>query len=417
MLYCCLVLLCGYITLKPKQLSDLDEKDRMIINILSIVILVFTCYFSYTKIKIFLFNYKKSRFTAFALLFTLYDLVILNGAFFMVSVVLLGIEIQEISRLIALVTAVCFAVRFQQWMQLIEYLGFWVLLFYQCVVDGLGIIILWVQSMTIFGIPAAFANMTRNDEFDSQANLEEFVDSLAEGRFPEMKPYSDEIKAVLEGITPKMHLVEEDFGFTWITNILYTSILTGFGEFVTLDNMSVNRSFTSLLAFWLWLAGVFLIQIVIMNLIVSVFGETFENYLNKKNVIVKTAKYRVLGDHAIALNRKSPFEEETFCMLVIRPVEDEVNNEEEEIAGKIEKITQATKEQINVLEKRLFQRQVKFKADIKDGLKVMQQNVTRRIDSTDETLAEMKEDTKVTLAEMKANMKVILEAVSCKNNT
>ena len=113
--------------------------------------------------------------------------------------------------------------------------------------------------MTIFGVPAAFANMNRNDEFYSQANLEDFVDSLAEGRFPEMKPYSDEIKAVIDGITPKMHLVEEDFGFTWLTNILYSSILTGFGEFVTLDNMSVNRSFTSLLAFWLWLAGVFLI--------------------------------------------------------------------------------------------------------------------------------------------------------------
>ena len=77
----------AYITLKPKYLSDLDTADRVIINFLSIAVMVFTSYFSYTKIQIFVDNYKKSQFTAFALLFTLYDLVLLIGTFFIVSVV------------------------------------------------------------------------------------------------------------------------------------------------------------------------------------------------------------------------------------------------------------------------------------------------------------------------------------------
>ena len=101
--------------LTPKLIVEVEDDDRMITNILGISILVLESYLVWTKIRIFWFNYQKSRFTLFSILFTLYDIVLLSGMIFIIVVTTLEIELQEYLRIAALCTMMPMFVRMQQW--------------------------------------------------------------------------------------------------------------------------------------------------------------------------------------------------------------------------------------------------------------------------------------------------------------
>ena len=120
-------------------------------------------------------------------------------------------------------------------------------------------------------------------------------------------------------------LYEENSSFGPI-NALLNQYLVAIGEF-SLDNFSTNSSKDSLAVWLLFILATVFSQIIILNMLIAIMGDTFDKIWENKPVYVLRLKVELLCDFSIFLGGDSK-NQNNFLFVATSKQKEDVNEDE-----------------------------------------------------------------------------------------
>ena len=109
------------------------------------------------------------------------------------------------------------------------------------------------------------------------------------------------------------------------------------------------------------MGAIFFSQITMLNMLIAIMADVFENLTEKRHVKSISTKLEILAEQAPLLAKQSKSDEQNVYMIVIEPVEDE-DYENEEWQGSIKELSNITQRQINELKNALNKKSDKMQA-------------------------------------------------------
>ena len=182
----------------------------------------------------------------------------------------------------------------------------------------------------------------------------------------------------------------------WI-NALMKEWLLGLGEFETGEfngdsqenyNVYNQKDYSNFVQFLLWayfLAGTLLTQIILMNTLIAILGDTYEKITEKKQLYSLTQRTKLYANY-ITYIKFNPVVEQKY-LYVIRPQPDDDDNQQWE--GAVTSIKNRIKKSHESLAKDLSQLQEKIKDD-NQSLRAEVNTVNKKFDSVNSELSEVK---------------------------
>ena len=153
---------------------------------------------------------------------------------------------------------------------------------------------------------------------------------------------------------------------TWVGSALFSMLYVTFGEFSTLEQINNGRGedkYSEFLMPTIYVGSVTGLCLLGANMTIAVFMDIYMKYTGNKDMVVKTMKFSLLTavNPMLPKLRKTKEDEPAF-MIVIKPVDDERDKEEDWQDDK-GLIMLEMKESINDLETNLIKMQNTFKND------------------------------------------------------
>lgn len=144
-------------------------------------------------------------------------------------------------------------------------------------------------------------------------------------------------------------MVPERFGW-WFIDTIYNQYLITLGEFPIRNQFMGGDQST--LAIGVFCAATFFMNITMLNMLIAIMGDVFDELMEQRDVKAISTKLMILSEAAPVLSQKSAEDEEEVYMIVIEPTEEDAL-EGEAWQGTINQLTKITKQEMLQLQKRL----------------------------------------------------------------
>ena len=242
------------------------------------------------------------------------------------------ISVQNLRVMAALASCALF-IKLYDWLRLFKSTSFYVLLVKLTVKDILPFMTLFAVSLLIFGMPMNMLSHNRDDEET---------------------------------------LVDDSFGY-WLLDTIYNQYLISLGDAEQKDNFKKGMQTDLVLTFYL--LAVSFMQVVMLNMLIAIMGDTFGNATELKEVNTIRSRLQILGDFAELIKQAPPIRGDSVYMVVITPVDEE--NDEDDWQGSVNQIARITKLQNDELEKRISKKTDKLEIGIKKQLDLNKSDIQK----------------------------------------
>eukprot|EP00353_Schmidingerella_taraikaensis_P013499 CAMPEP_0185588046 /NCGR_PEP_ID=MMETSP0434-20130131/51656_1 /TAXON_ID=626734 ORGANISM="Favella taraikaensis, Strain Fe Narragansett Bay" /NCGR_SAMPLE_ID=MMETSP0434 /ASSEMBLY_ACC=CAM_ASM_000379 /LENGTH=204 /DNA_ID=CAMNT_0028210431 /DNA_START=4509 /DNA_END=5123 /DNA_ORIENTATION=- len=128
-------------------------------------------------------------------------------------------------------------------------------------------------------------------------------------------------------------LIAKTFG-NWFADLLYNQYLLALGEFSTLDSFASNGQ--SKLAFFLFIAATFITQLTILNIMITVMGESYNYHMENAAVSILISKLDILCDMSALMPTRSSSQEQAVYLFLTKPLVEQ--DDEDSWEGSLKKI-------------------------------------------------------------------------------
>ena len=109
--------------------------------------------------------------------------------------------------------------------------------------------------------------------------------------------------------------------FYWLYDVIVNQYLIATGEFVFIDNYAAGQQPN--LAVLLFVGAIFFSQITMLNMLIAIMSDVFENQTEKRYVMQIRTKLQILAEQAPLLSKISKTDEQNVFMIVIEAIKDE----------------------------------------------------------------------------------------------
>ena len=181
------------------------------------------------------------------------------------------------------------------WLRLFEGTAFYIMLLVDTLNDIKAFLIILLTSLTWFGLPLVMLNLNRSSD-----------------------------NAVLDNTFNH-----------WVPNMFLNQYMLALGEF-NYGNFGAGPQFV--ICYVLFLLATFFSQIVMLNMLIAIMGDSFERVTENREVNSTKIKLGFMDDMAGTFGQRDSYEEEKVFMFVARPEETEMLDDGDWDGG-INKIT------------------------------------------------------------------------------
>ena len=136
-------------------------------------------------------------------------------------------------------------------------------------------------------------------------------------------------------------LIEDSFHF-WLLDFLYNQYLLCLGEF-GLDNFGDHPQ--AVLVYLFFVAATFFSQLTILNMLIAIMGESFSRVFESRDVNSTRMKLELLADLSAVLPQQSPEPERATNLLLVKPIHEEDDDEDDEWEGTLRRLTRLIERQ------------------------------------------------------------------------
>lgn len=209
-------------------------------------------------------------------------------------------------RLAASIASCTLLIKVFDWLRLFEKTAFYILLVGETFVEISAFMILLFVALLMFGVPMIMLNLNRSKEDDNV-------------------------------------VIAEAFGH-WSVDMLVNQYMLSLGEF-NYENFAdqPNAAF----CFGFFIASTFITQLVMLNMLIAIMGDTFERVIENRDVNATKTKLELMSDLVSTLKQTGkPGDEKKYFMFIVMPDDDQVDDEDD-WEGSVNKITRLTSESIN----------------------------------------------------------------------
>lgn len=198
-------------------------------------------------------------------------------------------------------------VKMFDWLRLFESTAFYILLVEETIRDMRAFLILLLIAILMFGVPLIMLNMNRSEEDE---NL----------------------------------IIGDSFGY-WGLDMIVSQYLLALGQF-DLENFADQPE--SYLCYIFFLLATFITQVVMLNMLIAIMGDTFERVIENRDVNAIKTKLQLIGDLVATLEQKSSEEEmKKRFMFVVKP-DDDIVDDNDDWEGTVNKVTRLTAANVNL---------------------------------------------------------------------
>ena len=130
----------------------------------------------------------------------------------------------------------------------------------------------------------------------------------------------------------------------WSADMIVNQYMLSLGEF-NYENFAdqPNAAF----CFGFFIASTFITQLVMLNMLIAIMGDTFERVIENRDVNATKTKLELMCDLVSTLQQTGkPGDEKKYFMFIVMPDDDQVDDEDD-WEGSVNKITRLTSESIN----------------------------------------------------------------------
>ena len=211
----------------------------------------------------------------------------------------------ENMRVMASIASCTLLIKVFDWLRLFKKTAFYILLVGETFKEMSAFLILLFVALLMFGVPMIMLNMNRSQEDGNE-------------------------------------VIAEAFG-QWGFDMLVNQYLLSLGEF-NFENFADQPN--SAMCFGFFIAATFITQILMLNMLIAIMGDTFERVIENRDVNATKTKLELMCDLVSTLQQTTkPGEEKKYFMFIVQPDDGQVDDEDD-WEGSVNKITRLTSENI-----------------------------------------------------------------------
>ena len=201
----------------------------------------------------------------------------------------------ELLRPMAAIASCTLIIKMFDWLRLFEKTAFYILLLGQTISDVSYFLILLLTALMMFGVPMIMLNLNRAED---------------------------------------KSIVDDPFN-SWVFDMLLNQYLVLLGEF-NLDNFANEPQ--SRLCYIFFIFATLISQIMMLNMLIAIMGDTFERVIENRDVNATKTKLDLMSDLVATLEQTSTEEEEKYFMFIVQP-DDKEDDDGDDWEGSVNKIT------------------------------------------------------------------------------
>ena len=211
----------------------------------------------------------------------------------------------ENMRVMASIASCTLLIKVFDWLRLFKKTAFYILLVGETFKEMSAFLILLFVALLMFGVPMIMLNLNRSQDDGNE-------------------------------------VIAEAFGH-WGFDMLVNQYLLSLGEF-NFENFADQPN--SVMCFGFFIAATFITQILMLNMLIAIMGDTFERVIENRDVNATKTKLELMCDLVSTLQQTTkPGEEKKYFMFIVQPDDGQVDDEDD-WEGSVNKITRLTSENI-----------------------------------------------------------------------